>query len=100
MGFISIVAECEVIEMKPPQVLGFGAVGRQMDYHSRFTIEPAAAGRTRVTHRAVVNMHGVWKLLGPMVRAEGDRETHAEHARLKAAIESDYGAGTAHATTG
>ena len=90
MGFVRMVAECEVIEMKPPRVFGFSANGRQMDYQSRFTLEPAPGG-TRIAHKATVTMHGIWKLLGPMVKAEGDRETMAEHQRLKAAIESDFG---------
>lgn len=92
MGF-PMVAECEVIELRPPSVMGFSAIGKRMDYQSRFTIEPVARG-ARITHRAKVAMHGLWKLLGPMLKAEGGREVEAEHRRLKAAIEGDYDMGT------
>jgi hypothetical protein len=75
--------------MTPPRVFGFSARGRQLDYQSRFTLDPAPGG-TKIAHKATITLHGLWKLLGPMVKAEGDRETVAEHQRLKAAIESDF----------
>jgi carbon monoxide dehydrogenase subunit G len=86
---IPMKAECEVIELQPPLVLGFSGIGKRMDYQSRFRIEPAANG-SRITHRASVTMHGVWKLLGPLMKAEGAREIEAEHGRLKVALEADY----------
>lgn len=46
MGFVRMVAECEVIEMTEPRVLGFRGTGRQMDYQSRFIIEPSP-GRSK-----------------------------------------------------
>ena len=89
MGF-PMTAECEVIELSPPSVMGFSGVGRRMDYQSRFTIV-AVRGGSRITHRAAVTMHGIWKLLGPLMKAEGAREIEAEHRRLKEAIEADHG---------
>lgn len=88
MGLL-MTAECEVIELSPPSVMGFSGVGRRMDYQSRFTIERARGG-SRITHRAAVTMHGIWKLLGPLMKAEGAREIEAEHRRLKEAIEADH----------
>jgi carbon monoxide dehydrogenase subunit G len=87
---IPMTAECEVIELSPPSVMGFSGVGRRMDYQSRFALEPAPGG-ARITHRAAVTMRGPWKLLGLLMKAEGAREIKAEHQRLKAAMESDYG---------
>jgi hypothetical protein len=87
---LAMTAECEVIELEAPSVLGFSGVGKRMDYQSRFSIDRARGG-SRITHRAAVTMRGVWKVLGPLVRAEGAREIEAEHRRLKEAMEADYG---------
>ena len=87
MGF-PMTAECQVIEMKAPKTFGFSAKGRQMSYESRFEFTPASGG-TRISLRSGVTMHGLWKLLGPMVKAEGKRESEAEMQRLKAALEGD-----------
>jgi hypothetical protein len=87
MGF-PMTAECEVVEMKAPEVF-FRAQGRQMNYRSRFVFEPALSG-TKISDKGTVTMHGLWKLLAPLVKAEANREVVTEHQRLKAAIEADH----------
>lgn len=90
MGF-SLTSECEVVELKSPSAYGFNASGRQMNYQSRFSFVPTDTG-TRVTLTATIAMRGLWKLLEPMVRGEGVKETRAELTRLKEAVEADAAA--------
>ena len=75
LGF-PIRAECEVVEMTPPRTFGFRATGNQMNFESRFVFEPAPRG-TRISHKATVTMRGLWKVLGPLLKAEANREAEA-----------------------
>jgi hypothetical protein len=65
-----------------------------MRYRSAFLFETVPGG-TRITGRSTTTMRGLWKLLEPLVKAEGRREIEAEFARLKSAIEADHGIGVA-----
>lgn len=57
VGFFSMNAECQVIELRPGRILGFSANGRLLDYRSQLTIEPAAGG-ARLTRKATASIDG------------------------------------------
>jgi hypothetical protein len=91
---LRLTADCEVATLTRPSAFGFVADGPQMRYRSAFLFETVPGG-TRITGRSTTTMRGLWKLLEPLVKAEGRREIEAEFARLKSAIEADHGIGVA-----
>ncbi|MEX0628135.1 MAG: SRPBCC family protein [Cucumibacter sp.] len=86
---LKLTSTCEVTELVAPKTYAFVARGSQMNYTSRFDFAAAPGGGTRMTLQASITMRGFWKLMEPMVRAEGSKETKEELRRLKAAMESD-----------
>jgi hypothetical protein len=96
---LRLTADCEVTTLARPSAFGFVAEGPQMRYRSALLFE-AIPGGTKITGRSTTAMRGVWRLLEPLVKAEGRREIKAEFARLKAAIEADYGVGEEAAAIG
>lgn len=89
---LKLTSVCEVTELTVPKTYAFGAKGSQMNYTARFDFAPAHGGGTRINHQATVEMRGLWKLIEPMVRAEGNKEIKEEFRKLKAAMEADAAA--------
>jgi carbon monoxide dehydrogenase subunit G len=89
---LKLTSVCEVTELTAPKTYAFNAQGSQMDYTARFDFAPAPGGGTRITHQATIAMRGLWKLIEPMVRAEGSKEIKEEFRKLKSAMESDAAA--------
>ncbi len=91
---LRLTAECQVTTLTRPNAYGFVAEGPQMSYRSALLFE-AIPGGTKITGRSTTAMRGLWRVLEPIVKAEGRREIKSEFARLKSAIEADHGVGMA-----
>ena len=89
---LKLTSTCEVKELASPKTYAFDANGSQMNYTARFDFAPAPGGGTRITHQATIAMRGLWKLMEPMVRAEGTKEIKEEFRKLKSAMEADAAA--------
>jgi hypothetical protein len=54
-------------------------------------LEPVGPTSTRARYGADIRLHGLWRLLGPMVAMEGKAGPERELKRLKAQVEETSG---------
>ena len=80
--------EFEVTEATPGRRIVWKAVdGAPFDLAVSLDLEPVGHTSTRARYRADLQLHGLWRLLGPMVAMEGKAGPERELRRLKAQVE-------------
>ena len=81
--------EIEVAEAEPGRRIvwrGLGGAPFQMEFS--LELEPVGSSSTLATYRAAIQMHGLWRLLTPLVAMEGKAGPARELERLKERMEA------------
>lgn len=88
MGPFKWDAEFEVTEAVPGRRIVWRSVAG-VPFEAELSLDLDATGRTttRATYGAVIELHGLWRLLSPMLAAEGKAGPERELRRLKENIE-------------
>ena len=80
--------EFEVTEAEPARRLVWrGLGGAPFQLEVSLDLEPVGAAETRATYRAAIQMHGLWRVLTPLVAMEGRAGPARELQRLKEQVE-------------
>jgi len=80
--------EFEVAEATPGRRIVWKAVaGAPFDLAVSLDLEPMGPTSTKATYGADIRIHGLWRLLGPIVAMEGKAGPERELGRLKAQVE-------------
>lgn len=80
--------EFEVAEATPGRRIVWRAVdGAPFDLAVSLDLEPVGQTSTKATYGADIRLHGMWRLLGPVVVMEGKAGPERELRRLKAQVE-------------
>jgi uncharacterized membrane protein len=80
--------EFEVAESEPGRRIVWKAVdGAPFDLEVALDLEPVEPNATKATYAADIRLHGIWRLLGPIVAIEGNAGPARELRRLKAQVE-------------
>lgn len=80
--------EFEVAEATPGRRIVWKAVdGAPFDLAVTLDLEPVSPTSTRARYGADIRLHGLWRLIGPLVVMEGKAGPERELQRLKAHIE-------------
>ena len=88
--------EFEVAEATPGRRIVWKAVGgAPFDLAVSLDLEPVGPRSTKATYVADIRLHGLWRLLGPMVAMEVKAGPERELKRLKAQVEETSGMTTA-----
>ena len=81
--------EFEVAEATPGRRIVWKAVaGAPFDLAVSLDLEPMGPTSTKATYGADIQLHGLWRLLGPIVAMEGKAGPERELGRLKAQVEA------------
>jgi uncharacterized membrane protein len=81
--------EFEVAEAEPGRRIAWKSVtGAPFDLRVWLDLEPVGAASTKAAYGADIRLHGVWRLLSPMVAMEANAGPARELSRLKAQIEA------------
>ena len=84
--------EFEVAEAAPGRRIVWKAVdGAPFDLAVSLDLEPVGPTSTKATYGADIRLHGLWRLLGPIVAMEGKAGPERELRRLKAQVEETSG---------
>ena len=88
MGPFGWDAEFEVVEAEPGQRVVWQSVdGVPFDLAVSLDLDPAGPASTNATYAADLRLHGLWRLLGPLVAMEGRAGPGRELRLLKAQVE-------------
>jgi hypothetical protein len=80
--------EFVVAEATPGRRIVWKAVaGAPFDLAVSLDLEPMGTASTKATYGADIRLHGLWRLLGPIVAMEGKAGPERELGRLKAQVE-------------
>lgn len=80
--------EFEVAEATPGRRIVWKSVrGAPFDLAVSLDLEPVGPTSTKARYGADIRLHGLWRLLGPMVAMEGKTGPERELQRLKAQLE-------------
>ena len=81
--------EFEVVEAEPGRRIAWQAVhGAPFDLTVTLDLEPMGPGSTKAAYGADIRLHGVWRLLSPMVAMEAQAGPERELQRLKTQVEA------------
>lgn len=81
--------EFEVTEAVPGRRIVWRSIaGAPFDLQVSLDLEPTGPASTRATYGAKIQPHGVWRLLAPLMAAEGKAGPERELRRLKENLES------------
>jgi len=81
--------EFEVVEAEPGRRLAWKSVGgAPFDLRVDLDLEPADPASTRARYGADIKLHGIWRLLTPMVAMEAKAGPARELERLKTMVEA------------
>jgi uncharacterized membrane protein len=84
--------EFEVAEAAPGRRIVWKAVdGAPFDLAVSLDLEPLGPTSTKARYGADIRLHGLWRLLGPMVAMEGKAGPERELKHLKAQVEQPSG---------
>ena len=87
-GLFGWDVEFEVAETTPGGRIVWKSVdGAPFDLAVSMDLEPLGPASTRAKYGADIRLHGLWRLLGPMVAMEGKAGPERELRRLKAQVE-------------
>jgi hypothetical protein len=80
--------EFEVAEATPGRRIVWKAVdGAPFDLAVSLDLQTVGPASTKATYAADIRLHGLWRLLGPVVAMEGKAGPERELRRLKAEVE-------------
>lgn len=80
--------EFEVAEaVADRRIVWRSVAGAPFDIESPWTLQPTGPTTTRATYRAAIGLHGLWRLLSPLLAAEGKAGPERELRRLKQNLE-------------
>lgn len=83
--------EFEVSEARPGRRIVWRSIaGAPFDLAVSLDLEPAGPASTHATYGADIQLHGLWRLLGPIVAMEGRAGPERELGRLKAQVETEF----------
>lgn len=77
----------KVVAYQPHALIAFSADTSPVSFYCGFELSPTAGGGTHVVGRYEFELHGLWKLLRPMIAAGAPRETAGELMVVKRLIE-------------
>ena len=81
--------EFEVADAEPGRRIAWRAVGgAPFDLEVALDLEPMGTASTKASYGADIRLHGLWRLLSPMVAMEGKAGPARELQRLKAQVEA------------
>jgi hypothetical protein len=81
--------EFQVVEAEPGHRLAWSSVaGAPFDLTVTLDLEPTGPASTRARYGADIRLHGVWRLLAPIVAMEATAGPARELERLKTMVES------------
>jgi hypothetical protein len=81
--------EFEVAEATPGRRIVWKSVdGAPFDLAVALDLEPLGPTSTKATYGADIQLHGLWRLVGPIVAMEGKAGPERELGRLKAQVEA------------
>ena len=81
--------EFEVAEAEPGRRIAWKSVkGAPFDLTVWLDLEPTGPASTKASYGADIRLHGVWRLLSPMVAMEASAGPARELSRLKAQVEA------------
>jgi uncharacterized protein YndB with AHSA1/START domain len=78
---------------RPPELIAFAGDAGFADYYCVFELAPATGGGTLLLTRTEFQLHGLWRMLGPVFAGELRRETMQELEALKRTLEAAVRAG-------
>ena len=81
--------EFEVAEAEPGRRIAWKSIdGAPFDLTVWLDLEPIGPASTKASYGADIRLHGVWRLLSPMVAMEANAGPARESSRLKAQVEA------------
>jgi len=81
--------EFEVVDAEPGRLIAWRSVsGAPFDLDVTLDLEPMGPALTNATYGADIRLHGLWRLIAPMVAMEGNAGPARELQRLKAQVEA------------
>jgi len=81
--------EFEVVDSRPGRRIAWKAVdGAPFDLEVALDLEPIGPTSTKATYGADIRLHGLWRLLSPMVAMEAKAGPARELQRLKTQVEA------------
>ena len=89
LGPIQVDIEFEVAEAEPGRRLQWRSTDPRFDFVVTLDLEPVGPADSRARYTAAIAMHGVWRLMSPLIALEGEKSFRAELARLKSRVESN-----------
>lgn len=87
MGPTTVEGTCRITRFEPGRALGFTLESSMLSCAGELGLEPVPGG-TRLTSTGTGHLHGLLRVLQPMVQAQVRRESRAEVARIKDAVEA------------
>ena len=88
LGPIQVDIEFEVAEAEVGRRLQWRSTDPRFDFVVTLDLEPLGQADSRARYTAAIAMHGVWRLLSPLIALEGEKSFRAELTRLKSRVES------------
>jgi uncharacterized membrane protein len=80
--------EFEVVEAVPGRRIVWRSMsGAPFDLEVSLDLEPVESGSTRAIYGTAIELHGLWRLLSPLLAAEGKAGPERELRRLKENVE-------------
>jgi uncharacterized membrane protein len=80
--------EFEVADATPGRRIVWKSVaGAPFDVSVSLDLEPVGSTSTKATYGADIRLHGLWRLMGPILAMEGKAGPERELGRLKAQVE-------------
>ena len=80
--------EFEVADAMPGRRIVWKSVaGAPFDVSVSLDLEPVGSTSTKATYGADIRLHGLWRLMGPILAMEGKAGPERELGRLKAQVE-------------
>jgi len=84
--------EFEVVDAKPGRRIAWRSVsGAPFDLDVALDLEPMGPASTKATYGADIRLHGLWRLLSPMLAMEAKTGPARELQKLKTAVEAAAG---------
>jgi uncharacterized membrane protein len=81
--------EFEVVDAKPGRRIAWKSVsGAPFDLEVTLDLEPTGLASTKATYGADIRLHGLWRLLSPMLAMEAKAGPGRELQRLKTQVEA------------
>ncbi|HUG48537.1 MAG TPA: SRPBCC family protein [Candidatus Limnocylindria bacterium] len=81
--------EFEVVDAEPGRRIAWKAVsGAPFDLEVALDLEPMGPASVKATYGADIRLHGLWRLIAPMVAMEGKAGPARELQRLKTQVEA------------